>query len=200
MEDANLQNTKNLQVQGAYHGTAFVAAAVLWGAADSWSIASDLAVADFFLLLSSVVFGIALSHIAHEWNHFLGAVRTGSKYTVKDKPAFLFFDFDYVNNTREQFLAMSTGGLLGNSILVLLVFILIPLDSAGRTLLLATTVAMTVYVAVVEYAVIQRTRAGEEPLEVLTDHFGEGPTLFRRAKNKATVSGLGLWALLLLVF
>lgn len=198
MEEASIQNNKNLKIQAAYHGLAFIASAVLWGAADSWAVVSNLAVANFFLLLSSLAFGMALSHIVHEWGHFLGAVRTGSSYTIKDKAAFLFFDFDYTNNSRYQFLAMSTGGLIGNLVLVLLVWVLIPLDSAGRSLLLATTMAMTVYVAVVEYAVIQRTRAGEEPLAVLADHFGQGPALFRRAKNKAIASGLGLWVVILI--
>ena len=200
MEDDDTQSTSKIKIQTVYHGVAFVASAVLWGAADSWSLISGLAVAQFFLLLSSVVSGIALSHIAHEWSHFLGAARTGASYTIKDKPAFLFFDFDYVNNSRDQFLAMSQGGLLGNTALVLLVWLLIPMDSAGRTLLLSTTVAMTVYVAVIEYAVIQRTRAGEEPLKVLADHFGEGSALFSRARNRAIVGGLGLWGLLLLLF
>ena len=199
MGEVALQNSRNLKVQGACHGVAFVAAAALFGATESWSATSGLAVACFFFLLSSVISGIAFSHIAHEWSHFFGALRTGSKYAIKDKPAFLFFDFDYVNNSREQFLSMSIGGLAGNTALVLLVWLLIPMDSAGRMLLLATTVAMTVYVAVIEYAVIKRTRAGEEPLEVLADHFKEGPALFRRAKSRAIVSGLGLWGLLLLI-
>ena len=57
--------------------------------------------------------GLALSHIIHEWGHFLGAVTSRSTLTIKPRVHPLFFDFDYLANRPSQFLALSLGGLLG---------------------------------------------------------------------------------------
>ena len=64
----------------------------------------------------------------------------------------------------------------------------------------STAVAVAVFVAVLEFPVIARTRAGEEPLTVLAEHFGQGPALFDRAIKTAVASGLGVWVFLCLVF
>ena len=196
-EDA-LRRHQLLKKQAAYHGVALVSAIALWAAADSWVQISGLAAASGFAVLASIVFGIAVSHIVHEWSHYLGACLTGAVSNIKPAPDFLFFDFDYVANSRRQFLWMSIGGSAGNYGLIVLVMLLIPMDTAGRAMLLATVAAMAVYVAVLELAVIRRVRRGEEPLSVLADHFGQGAALFNRATRCAVIAGVLLWLLLLL--
>ena len=160
-------NIKSLKLQAGYHTVALVSAVAMWGASDTWVLASGLSVATLFAVIASIVFGIAISHIFHEWSHFLGAVFSGANYTVKKKPAYLFFDFDYVDNSPKQFLWMSSGGILGNFVLVFLLWAAIPMDSAGRGMLLATAIAMTVYVAVLEAPVIQRSRTEDDFLAAL---------------------------------
>ncbi len=188
-------NTKSLKLQAGYHLVGLVSAVAMWGAADTWVLTSELTIAALFSVIASIVFGVAMAHIIHEWSHFLGAVIAEANYTVKKKPAFLFFDFDYVGNTQRQFLWMSSGGFAGNCVLIAIVWLAIPLDSAGRGMLLATVIGMAVYVAVLEGPVIRRTRAGEDSLTVLTEHFGQGDILFNRATQWAVGVGLVCWLL-----
>jgi hypothetical protein len=193
-------NKKLLKKQAAFHGGAFISAIALWGAADSWALVSGLAFAQFFLVVASIAFGIVISHISHEWCHFGGALFKKSTYTVKASPALLFFDFNYLKNSSEQFLSMSIGGSVGNFLLILLVLFLIPFDSPGRIMLFSTVVAMSAFVAVIEFAVIRRVKSGEETMAVLADHFGNDPGIFDRATKTGVVTGFGLWALLCLLF
>lgn len=186
-------NVKPLKIQASYHMVALVSAVAMWGASDTWAMTSDLALATIFSVVASIIFGIAISHIFHEWSHFLGAVLTGANYSVKHKPDFLFFDFNYLNNSRKQFLWMSSGGLVGNCVLIVLLLVAIPMDSAGRGMLLATAVAMAIYVAVLELPVIRRSSAGEDSLTVLAEHFGQGAALFNRATKCALGAGLVCW-------
>ena len=78
-------NKKNLAVQMGYHGAALLAALAMWGAADTWSLVSGLAVASVFAVIASIAFGIAMAHIIHEWSHFAGAKWSGAQFTVKEK-------------------------------------------------------------------------------------------------------------------
>lgn len=179
-------NSRFIKVQAGYHGFALIAALALWGAADSWALISNLPIAGVFAVVASIAFGIAMSHILHEWSHFMGAYFSGSEYTVKEKPAFLFFDFDYDKNSRKQFLSMSMGGTVGNLIFLALILFCIPLDSAGRTMLLAVGIGMLVYVSVIEFPVIRLASGGKSAMESLIEHFGKGPGIL----NMATMYGI----------
>ena len=130
--------------------------------------------------------GFALSHIIHEWGHFLGAAISGSAFTIKPRVHPLFFDFDYVANRPGQFLALSTGGLLGNiALFFALLFLNIP-NSLVLTALLAAVIGQLVYVLILELPISLGVLAGKQPLDVLAAHFGQGKPLFIRA----TVGGV----------
>jgi hypothetical protein len=124
--------------------------------------------------------GLALSHITHEWGHFLGARTFRSRLTIKPRVHPLFFDFDYLANRPPQFLALSLGGLLGN--LALMLVLLVTGDhSLVLTSLLAAVIGQFVYVLVLELPVSLGVMAGRDPLEVLGTHFAQGRPLFLRA-------------------
>lgn len=185
-----------LLTQAGWHLAAAVSAVMLWGAGDSWRIVSGLAIASVMATVASVVFGIALALIVHEWCHFAGARAVGAISPVKAKPALLMFDFDYTNNSVRQFLVMSIGGSVGNWLLVLLVALLIPVESASRAMLLAVTVAMAVYVAVLEWPIIAAVRRGVAPGTALAEGFSK-PGVFRRANTVGVATAVLLWWLLL---
>lgn len=187
---------RRLLTQAGWHLAAAVSAVMLWGAGDSWRIVSGLAAASFMAAVASVVFGIVMTLIVHEWCHFAGARASGAISPVKAKPALLMFDFDYTNNSVRQFLVMSVGGSVGNWLLVLLVAWLIPIDSASRALLLAVTAAMAVYVAILEWPIIAAVRRGVAPGTALAEGFGK-PGVFRRANTAGVVTAALLWWLLL---
>ena len=175
--------------QAGIHGFALLSSLILWGAADSWAQLSGLVLAQAIAIIAAVVFGIAISHVFHEWSHFFGAFITNAKYSIKAQPALLFFDFDYNNNNPRQFLAMSCGGTIGNVVLIVLLMLAIPVDTASRAMLLSTCIGMLVFVAVLEWPVIRRARGGEETMAILADHFGKG-TVFAKAVKAAVIAAL----------
>lgn len=184
---------RNLMIQAAWHGLAAVSAIALWAAADTWALVSELPLANGFSLLASIVFGIALSHLFHEWGHFAGARLGKADSPVKDRPALLMFDFDYTGSTPKQFLTMSMGGTAGNLLFIYLVWAWIPMDSPGRAMLLAAGLGMLAYVAVLEFPVIKAVSTGREPLVVLAEVFGEGSTALQRAPLVGLVVALIVW-------
>jgi hypothetical protein len=143
----------------------------------------------------SALCGIALSHIVHEWGHFLGGLVSGSALVVKPAVHPLFFDFDYQANTPGQFLALGAGGLLGNVSLLLVLLLSVPPVTLVATGLLAAVVGQLVFVLVLELPVSLGVRAGGDPLQTLGAHFSQGAPLFLRA----AVAGLVTAALVLLL-
>ncbi len=184
-----------LGMQLGYHLVALVASVALWGAMDVWSQVSQLGVAQFFAVLGSIVFGIAMAHVLHEWSHFLGALLSGSHYAVKEMPAFLFFDFDFVRNSARQFQAMSVAGSIGNLFFIAAVFLCLPLDTMAREILCAVAVGMAAFVAVIEWPVIRRVVAGKSPIDALTERFS-GSNFYQHAVAAGGVSALATWLLL----
>ena len=162
----------HLLMQGGIQLMALISEVILWGAADTWALSSDLALAGFFALIASIAFGIVVAQVLHEWSHFAGAVLSGAAYTVKEKPAVLFFDFDYERNSTEQFQWMSVAGTLGNFIFILLILMMIPIDSSSRAMLLAVGFGMTAFVAVIEWPVIRLIHSGLAPMDALVRRFG----------------------------
>jgi len=125
--------------------------------------------------------GMALSHIVHEWGHFMGAVATAPQLTIKPKISPLFFDFDLVANTPRQFLWMSLGGLVGNVLLLCVLALAIAPQSLVLTSVLAAVLGQLVFVMMLELPVSRGVLAGREPLAAMTAHFGQGGPLFLRA-------------------
>lgn len=139
--------------------------------------------------------GLALSHIIHEWGHFLGALTFRSRLTIKPRVHPLFFDFDYLANRPAQFLALSLGGLLGN-LALLLVLLGTGDHSLVLTSLLAAVIGQFAYVLVLELPVSLGVMAGRDPLEMLGTHFAQGRPLFLRA----TLAGIAAAVLVFLLY
>lgn len=191
-------NRRNLRMQFGVHGVVFVAALSFWVASDAWRLVSDLVFASGFSVFASILFGITMAHILHEWSHFLGAFFSGADYTVKEKPAPLFFDFDYKNNTKKQFLSMSIGGTVGNILFLMAIYFVLPMDSIGRMMLLSVAIGMTFYVSVIEFPVIKLASSGQSAMESLMAHLGQGPAILNIALLSGVVTTLISFFLILL--
>ena len=191
--DQQQLNARNLSLQAAVHGFALLAALALWGAADSWMLVTDLALATGFAIIASIAFGIVMVHVIHEWFHFLGAVISGASYTVKERAAPLFFDFDYTGNTDRQFLSMSIAGTVGNLLFIALVVLLVPIDSASRAMLLAVAIGMLFYVGAIEWPVVRYALQGRSAMDALVAHFGQGAGVLNRALFYGVLTGLVSW-------
>lgn len=173
------------------HSAVALLTTALWCTANQWhaTTAPSLFGSSVIILLT-IGTGIILSHLIHEWGHFLGAVLSRSTYTLKKKISPLFFDFDYVKNNPRQYLWMSVGGPLGNVLLISITLLLLPIENTGQQWLLATLLGKLVYVLVLEGPVSLGILVGKNPLEVLGKHFGQGTPLFQRSFLAGIITGL----------
>lgn len=135
----------------------------MWAAADTWQAVTGFALASLLSVLTAFLAGFVLGTLVHEWGHFLGARRAGAGYTIPGKPGLFVFNFDFARNSPSQFLTMSYGGQFGGALAVLLLWLAVPVDSAGRAMLVAGAVGGAVFAAAIEWPVIRAVRAGGNP-------------------------------------
>jgi hypothetical protein len=135
----------------------------MWAAADTWQAVTGLALASLLSVLTAFLAGFVLGTLVHEWGHFLGARRAGAIYTIPGKPGLFVFNFDFARNSASQFLTMSYAGQLGGALAVLLLWLAVPTDTAGRAMLVAAAGGGAVFAAAIEWPVIRAVRAGGEP-------------------------------------
>lgn len=167
--------------QAKWHLLGLVGVVVLFASADAWVASSDLGIARVFAGIAAIVAAYGLAQLLHEWGHYLGARLSGARAPLKPTPALLAYDFDFQSNSPEQFLWMSVSGSIGNLLTIVLVWQSIPLDATHRIILLASTVGVAVFVAVLEWPVIAHAYKHRDPLAALSHGFAEGLPVFRRA-------------------
>ena len=187
------RDRQRLKQVGTRHGAAALAALTLWGAGDAWATGSGWLLADIVSLLNAVFGGIVIAYLAHEWGHFAGARTSGAVSPVLKEPrSFFMFNFRYDLNTRGQFLAMSMGGPAANWLLFIILFLMVPLDTASQALLQATVFGVAISVSVFEFPVINRVMYGEDPQETVDQRSRE---VGRYPRNVGLVAGLLFWLL-----
>lgn len=141
-------------------------------------------------ILWCIIVALALSHIVHEWCHFLGAAIARASVVIKRRVHPLFFDFDFPSNNSNQFLWLSLGGLAGNVLLLASLLSIHFNSSIVASSLLASALGQFVFVLVLELPVSLRVLAGETPLNALTAHFSQGAPLFAKALVLGITTGL----------
>lgn len=164
----------------------------MWGAADAWQEVSGLALAGLLSVATAFLAGFVLGTLVHEWGHLAGARVAGARYTIPAKPGLFVFDFDFAQNSPRQFLTMSWGGQVGGALAVLLLWLAVPLDTAGRAMLVSAAAGAAVFAAGIEWPVMGRVRAGGSPHEELAK-------IDRDVLYGSALKGLGATALLWLV-
>jgi hypothetical protein len=151
-----------------------------------WEAAGGSGSALWLACAAAIVIGVLLSHLVHEWGHYLGVLASRAGHTLKGRPSPLFFDFDYEGSSPSQYLWVSAGGPLGNILLTLALSAGLPTASLVHLSLWAAALGMLAYVVVLEGPISRAILAGGRPMDVVTRHFAQGLPLFRRA---------GVWAL-----
>lgn len=172
---------KPLSLQALAHGLVSLVLVYSVFVADTWETAGGSGYTLYLAAAWAFLTGLALSHIAHEWCHFLGAILGKSALTIKPGVHPLFFDFDLSANTSRQFLLLSIGGLLGNVLLLCTLLLYVVPKTLVLTSLLAAVSGQLVFVLILELPVSVAVLAGSDPLTSLTRHFGQGGPLFLRA-------------------
>jgi hypothetical protein len=163
------QDVARMRRIGAQHFTAVLVALTLWGAGDAWASQSGMELAFIVSLGNALIAGFVVASIVHEWGHLVGARLAGSISPVLEQPVryFFMFNFNMEKNSVGQFLSMSVAGPLVNWLLVLLLLVLIPMDTASQALIVATVTGIAVNVSLFEVPVILRTRTSGEPQQEL---------------------------------
>ncbi len=181
MHTTQTDPAKPLVQQALAHGAI---AAILVGSvtlASAWVPSSHGGMGLYAAAAWAFLCGLGLSHIIHEWCHYAGAALARSTIILKPVIHPLFFDFDFPANTPRQFLCLSLGGLVGNFLLLGILVVYAPAHDLVMTSLLAAVLGQLVFVLLLELPVSLEVLAGKDPLQALTDHFGQGGPLFLRA-------------------
>jgi len=174
------------------HALAAMVVLSMWGAADAWQRVSGLFMAGAVSVANAFLAGFVLSTLVHEWGHLAGARLAGARYTIPARPGWFVFNFDFAKNTPGQFLAMSWGGQAGGVLAVLLLWYAVPLDTAGRAMLVSAAIGAAVFAAGIEWPVMRRVRAGGRPQEELAK-------IDRAVLTGSALKGLAVTLLLWLV-
>jgi hypothetical protein len=159
-----LSDGQRLQLAVRNHGLALLAAITLWVAADAYVVISGSGFATVLSVFNAFAAASIMASIFHEWGHFTGARLAKSYSPMVTNPLGTFiFGFNFKKNTSRQFLFMSIGGPVANTLLVVLVLFLVPVYNAGSAMLLAVVVARLVSVLLFEVPIILRVMNGGEP-------------------------------------
>ena len=160
-----VRDRARMQRIGGWHAAAAFAALGLFGAANWWAVGSGTVLAQFAALGNAFVAGVVMSSLFHEWGHFAGARLSGAHSPVLSKPVkfYFMFNFDMKNNSTEQFVWMSLGGILTNWALAVAALILAPWETWGGALLVAVFVGQAVNVSFFEIPVVMRARETGNP-------------------------------------
>jgi hypothetical protein len=192
--EKKLTDGQRLTLAVRNHGLALLAAVTLWAAADAWLLQSGLILAWGLAILNAFAAMTIAATIFHEWGHFIGA-RLAKSYSpmVPDPRGAFIFGFNFAKNTHRQFLAMSIGGSVANGLLVLIVFTSVPMDNAGRIMLLAVAVARAVSVLMFELPITLGVMNGGDPEAELNKGESNG------SGDRGKVVGYSIGALIWLV-
>lgn len=150
-------------------GLIVLAALSIWAAANSWFLVSELWMAKTLIVADAIIVGFIIASLFHEWGHYTGARSSGAGTTrFSAKPLSIFrFNFDFEQNTKNQFLWMSYGGQIGHWGLLVILFLALPLNNLAEVALVSSVFGFCVFALVVEYKIIWEVITGKDPMTSL---------------------------------
>jgi len=152
----------------AVHLLVWLVAFSLFAATDSWSALTGLGLAALLSVITGILAGLATTTLVHEWFHLLGARYCGARYDIPASAGLFVYDWDFTANSPRQFLVMSVAGSIGGALAVVLLWLSLPTDTAGRAAVLAAAISSFAFAAAIEWPVLLRTRSGGDPLAELS--------------------------------
>jgi hypothetical protein len=164
----------------------------LFAATDTWYLITGFDIARALNAIIAVIAGAGITTIIHEWAHYAGARFAGARHTIPGRYGLFVYDFDYEDNSLAQFNTMSLVGQLGSWLSVWLLWQSVPMDTAGRVMLVAGAVTSAVFAGMVELPVLKRAQATGEPLKELEKI---DDRVLRRSALVGITGGLLFWYL-----
>ena len=152
-----------LPLHFAMHAATLVVAWSLLAAADSWTVISELGVAKLLAIITGALAGGLFVATMHEWGHLIGARMGKADITISSKPGIILYHWHFPFNSVPQFMAMSVCGTAGGLLGLLLLFVQLPADTAGRIAVLAAAAGFSAFAATLEWPIIWRTQTSREP-------------------------------------
>ena len=165
----------------------------LWAAADSWFILTGLSIASALSVIMAAFAGLAVATVVHEWFHFAGARFSGASYSIPEKYGFFVYDFDYENNSLRQFNIMSLAGQAGSVLTILLLYLSLPMDNAGRVMVVCAAIGSAIFGGMIEWPVLKRSQISGKPFDELSQ---VNLDVLKRSAYWGIGGGLGLWFVL----
>lgn len=194
MSPRKARDNTRLRAVALRHSAAILAAFTLWGTADFWAASSGMLLADVVAGFNAIFAATAVAYLCHEWGHFAGARFAGAVSPVMKKPeSFFMFTFYEQKNSSRQFLSMSVGGPAANWLLVIMMLVLLPFETASQALFFATVVAVAVNVSVFEIPVMNRVMYGAEPAATIKERQLQSG---RQPRYAGFAAGILVWLLM----
>lgn len=166
----------------------------LFAAADSWSVLTGWSISLLLGLLTGLIAGFITVGLAHEWFHLLGARFAEGTYSINAKPGLFIFDWDFKENSVQQFFTMSIAGSIGSILGLCLLWSATVPDNVGRISLLAGATASFAFAAIIEWPVLMRTRHSRDPMAELSKIT---PEVLKRAAIGSAIAAALCWLALL---
>jgi len=167
-ESTPYSRASRLAKHGAFHLLIWLASFSAFAATESWSQLSNLGLAAFLGVITGIIAGLATTTFVHEWFHLLGAWWSGGNYEIPEKLGLFVFDWQFPDNSLEQFKTMSIGGTVGTVLAISLLYNWIPTDTPGRTAILAAALGSLAFAGAIEWPVLKRSKISGDPLAELS--------------------------------
>ncbi len=194
LQAATNSPTFALLKQAGIHLGVWLLAFSLFAATDSWEQLTGWQLATLLNVLTGFIAGFVTVNLLHEWFHYFGAKACTAQYSLSRKASLFVFDWDFENNSLDQFFIMSIAGTVGGILGLLLIYAGIEANSAGRAALVAGAVTSFAFGSILEWPVLARTRRSRDPQAELMKLT---PPVLGRAGAGSLIAGLTTWAILL---
>ena len=150
-----------------FHLAVVVLALCLFAAADSWFTLTGLGLAAALSIVTGLAAGFVFTSEVHEWSHYLGAKFSGGAYSTPDSMGLFVYDWNFKDNTVNQFFTMSIAGTIGSLVGLYSLYAWLPPDTVGRVAVIAGGAASLGFAGAIEWPVLLRTRQSREPFQEL---------------------------------
>ncbi len=151
---------------------------VIWISIESWATSTGNLLPLCISALAGFIAGFLILGTIHEWGHFSGARMTSAFAPITGLNTTLMFNFDMLENSRTQFLAMSMGGNITAATALCLVLWQLPNNTPALLAFKVGAITVTFWGVLPDTPVIIRSLRGLSNVDAWQPHYEH------RARNR----------------